>query len=103
MSKKGSFEEIQSVFNAPDLWAGFAPGRDPGWKRSGQRLRNCSLTVCSTSSAVEHARHIREITFASSKLIPARARATRGIAAGVMLKSVAPRPISTTAYAGVEA
>src|SRR5262245_35019540 len=74
-----------------------------GGNRSGQRVLNSFRTSSSTSSAVPASRHLPAISRASPALICESTALTRGIMAGIILRSTAPMPTSNTAYAGVEA
>src|SRR5688572_24977904 len=68
-----------------------------GGNSSGQRVLNSLRTISSTSSAVAESRHFNATSRASLVSICERVERTRGIIAGVMLRSMAPSPTSRTA------
>src|ERR1041384_151375 len=74
-----------------------------GGNNHGHRDLNSVRTISSTSSAVAASRHLNATSIASSILICERTALTRGIIAGIILRSLVPNPASNTAYAGVDA
>src|ERR1051325_3375876 len=94
-------EQLDELLLHSALWWGF--GRVFCGNNPGQRVRNSLRTSSSTSSAVAALRHLSATSLASSTLICERTPLTRGISAGIMLRSIVPNPSSHTAYAGGDA
>src|ERR1051325_11578147 len=88
-------QQLDELLLHSALWWGF--GRVFGGNNPGQRVRNSLRTSSSTSSAVAALRHLNATSLASSTLICERTLLTRGISAGIMLRSIVPNPRSNTA------